>query len=229
MQVLLNELKAARIFTSSDDSRYAICGVRIECVKGKRPLLIATDAARLLVIQSNAPICEMDEARTIHNEAIDVIESISGITRGIEETKISIEPEKDSRTAVFSLSGKWKHKMTDAIIDVTDTGKFPNWRFVIPKHDENSMAQRYLINGTYMEDFSKAVKLVDRKTEAALCFYVYSALSAMVVRRNDCERFFGLIMPIRWHGKEDGMPKNPLLDWLELDSTNKSIDDVAAI
>lgn len=111
MQVLLNELKAARIFTSSDDSRYAICGVRIECVKGKKPLLISTDGRRLLIIQSRTDNCEKDEARTLSNTAIDTVVKMAESSKSLLGQKIDITLNPENREAIFEQVACWKLRL----------------------------------------------------------------------------------------------------------------------
>ena len=50
----VKEIQAAMLFASHDESRPAICGVRVETFTNKPPLLVATDGKRLLALQSLA-------------------------------------------------------------------------------------------------------------------------------------------------------------------------------
>ena len=191
-----NELKAALLFASEDESRYVLNGLLIECRGLGRPTIIATDGKRLAVIETLAEQSgEAGEDRSLllRAEFITALVALSKALGGKLFPWIEFTNRKGSKQVQVAFVG------SKCVIDVEDgaliEGEYPNWRGILPaKKAERKPLNDLGLNAEYIGDFAKAAKIMEADTPIVQMNLIGKE-SAIEVRLYSLPQFYGLIMP----------------------------------
>lgn len=201
--VMRQELQAALIFASDDETRLDINSVHIETLPRKRPLVIATDGKRISVIESDA-LQELNgeeiENDIAHSFAINsgVVKSLVALSKAIGAKLfplICLENKPGSKRLEATLIGR------EVTLSIDDggliNGTYPEWRQVIPpKHIERSPVSEIALSAEYAADYAKAAKALESKT-SAMNMNLIGKDAGIEVKIGQIDKFYSLIMPIR--------------------------------
>lgn len=191
-----NELFAALIFASQDESRYVLNSVKIESKKDQRPLLIATDGRRLCAIESTADSDNLPDEDGDIILAADFIKPLCALSKsrgGKLFPWICIESNSTNKSLVVELLGCGIIVRADerAIVDA----EYPQWRGIIPNKSTPLVPVSDIgLNAEYVGDFAKASKLMtDEAPQISMGFT--SEDGVVHVRLAGVAGFYGVIMP----------------------------------
>lgn len=225
--VRLCELEAMRPFMSEDESRYVLCGMRVEIHDGKT-LLIATDGRRLAVLQSQCKFALPPQASSvgfiIPSQLFDrmqwktehwVGDGYGGMEKGAygrNDPYNFVLIEFDSETNRVRLTHQGPKYTVEA--DVIDGG-YPNWRKVIPgDRPEQPTVVFRSINTEYLAAFGKAARSLEGGFETVTVWFHGgndSVPGPVEVQSISVPYFYGVLMCC----KTDVAPPMPP-DWLKL-------------
>ena len=200
--VPLRELRAARIFSSDDETRYVLCGVRIKSANGQL-YVMATDGRRVGIIKSENPGIETDVEFSIPNTAIDLIWKAKTDDDGedaiephdVSLVTIGLYPDAETEKPRLTISFHGMQIVCDAI-----SGDYPKLSNVIPA-GERSSANLISINGEYMDSFVRAANILLGSINYCLSFQFQGGeFGAIEVQVAGFPSFYGLIMPARTWG-----------------------------
>ena len=199
--VLTNEIKAAMLFASTDESRYVLNGVLFQALAGKQPILISTDGRRLAVIETDA------EQPASDGESVEVVIASSFLKPLCAFAKsqaliVSIEPHPPKR-CVFNMFGA--HCVVDSEEGALIEGQYPNWKQVVPAGEKNPVSQMAL-NSDYIGDYSKAGKLLGLDF-TLVALNIFNASGAMEVRLGGKPNFYGVVVPCMVDHPKDFKPE----------------------
>jgi hypothetical protein len=204
------ELSAALLFASTDESRYVLNGVLIECRTAgvSKPTLVATDGRRLAVIET---IADQDfderEDRSLLLKA-DFIKPLCSLSKSLGGKnnpwiQFSNKAGSNQVRAVFVGS--------NCVVDVEDgaliEGQFPNWRQILPaKNSVRRPINDLGINSEMVGDFAKAAKIMESETPI-IQMNLIGKEAAIEVRLCSLPSFYGLIMPCKADESIDYQPE----------------------
>jgi len=189
------ELKAALIFASTDESRMTLNGVRIEVTPEREtPMLVACDGRRLVAIESAAVQSEVateDHAITLDPEFANIIVHLSKACGGKISSWIELENNPGSKRLVATVYGK------DVYLDVHAgaliEGTYPDWRKVIPsKSKQREPISDIGLNAELVGDFAKAAKVMECLPVVQM--NLVGKEQCVEVRLTACAQFYGLVM-----------------------------------
>lgn len=189
------ELAAALLFASTDETRYIINGLLIE-YDGETPLIVATDGRRLAAIKSIASQ-EKDEPGEAGSFVLraDFAKAIIQIVKAFGGTIMpwfSIETKAGStQVSVEHIGGGFSLQCSDNALVV---GEFPNWRQACPPRTRKREPVADLaLNGEFVGDFAKAAKLLGSK-QPLVQMSLVGKLGAVEVSLAGVQSFYGVIM-----------------------------------
>ncbi len=125
-----NYLRAVAMMASRDETRLAICGVRVE-IEGRNAMLVGTDGRRLLAVQwqphpsSKEPLAPEPLAFTVPLSMIRMLKPARSLVH-----QTIVERYADG-TVGLDLGGSSRGMMLRG--KQPGEGKFPDWRCVPPK------------------------------------------------------------------------------------------------
>lgn len=209
LHVRIDELMAAMLFSSTDESRYVLNGVHIECKPGAKPILVSTDGRRLSVIETDSSQpedCPPFEASFVLRT--DILKPLCAFAKKITLGEIAIELHLPKRVIVHFLGG-------NSVLDCEDgalvEGDFPKWRACLPVGEKQPVPQ-VCINAEFIGDFAKASKILGCDAPL-LHVHLFTANSAIEVRLANKANFYGIVMPANGEATEFqpefvGMPES---------------------
>lgn len=200
MKIILSrqELLAALLFASTDESRFVLNGVCIEVGPNRAPLLIATDGKRLAAIEIHAVQEETFEAVHSFVLASDFLKLFAHLSKtcgGKVFPLLAIEVKPGSQRLIASVVGRpvFCEVEKDALI----VGNYPEWRKVIPaKSLPREPLSQLGLNAEYVADFAKAAKLLECDSPQ-LAMSLVGKEAAVEVKLCGNPNFYGLIMPVK--------------------------------
>ncbi len=220
------ELLAAMLFASSDDSRYILNGVCLKYRPGKKPIAIATDGRRLCVIESMAEQEDAPESNATECEIVlssSFLKPVCALNKALDSSEgkifslITFENKPGSeRVMVNVLMGMtWLESEKGAIIE----GKFPNWQTVVPpKNQKREPVSNLGMNAGYVGDFAKAAKLFNRDLPQ-IQLAITGKDKVIEIAIPGVPNFYGIFMPVKaddttefqpeFLGIVEGLPKKP--------------------
>ncbi len=193
-----SELRAALIFTSCDDTRFVLNGVKIEVVKGRQPKLIATDGRRLTVIETVEP---QDEGLK-PCEFIISRDFVKRITAFFSSKVLAISMEyHPSERLICSMAEEFVDSEKGAIIP----GKYPNWLQIIPG-GEKEPVKKLAVGAEFIADYHKAAKLLEKKG-ASLVANLFSETMAIEITISELPNFYSILMPCKQTDESGRQPE----------------------
>jgi hypothetical protein len=227
--VRVDELEAARIFASVDESRVAICGVRVE-VSRDHAKLIGTDSRRLAVIRckDHSP-SETDGAFTVPTRLIDRL--VVSIGERDPDSDCWDEPRRDGAVCLAHDDERNEVTLTvDGLFSIScpsvQQHPFPKWRNVIPQGEPQPVPE-FSINPYLLDGFQKARhRLTGNHIDGVRLRHFAGKTDGepgpVEVRFAGVEKFYGLLMLMRCTDP----PPPELPTWLDLEP--KKEESVAA-
>ncbi len=211
------ELLAAALFVSNDESRHVLNGVSIEMVEGhEKPLIVATDGRRLITIESLAEqrglmedgfTCFMsDHQMLLRADFLKIITQLSKAAGGKLMPWIMLENNPGSPRLVASIVGA-------PVFLAIDTGAFiegtyPAWRRTLPAKDmvREANTRELGLNAEYIGDFAKAAKILEASSPAVQMDIV-GREGAVQVQLSGLRNFYGLIMQCKLQDEVEYQPE----------------------
>lgn len=203
-----NELRAAMIFASKDDTRFTLCGVLVEVdpLKHAKPLLVSTDGRELAVIESIAeqPAQVGVGSFLFSSDFLKPIAALSKTIGGKIYPWIEFDVTEMSKACAIELVGR------DCRLEVAQgaliEGEFPMWRRVLPsKKALRQPLNDLAINSELMANFAKAAK--ELNANPVLQMNLISEESGIEVRITASLQFYGLIMPCKTDKETEYQPE----------------------
>lgn len=203
--VLLNEIKAAILFASTDDSRYVLNSVNFECRPGAKPLLVGCNGRTLGVIETDAEQLDYSQPDAADKlppcdcrftMGIAALKPFCAFAKAVDNADVggmvTIEYHHPTRVVIhIPCGGTVVDFEKGAVIE----GDFPNFRQVVPVGDKTPVSHLG-INPEYVADFGKAGKLLGADP-ALLQVNMFSATQAYEIRIGGKPNFYGLLMPVK--------------------------------
>jgi len=200
--VLVNEFKAAVLFSSTDESRFVLNSVHFVARPNRQPIMVSTDGRRLAVIETQADNKEsniFDEvAFTV---SADFLKPLCAFA-GKHSLTLTLEPHLPDRI-IFVMPSLAVDSEKGAIVDCN--GGFPNWEQVLPQGEKESVNE-IGFNAELMADFAKAAKLLCAESPG-LRVNLFSEDSAMEIKIAGKPNFYGVLMPTRSIEAEKWQPE----------------------
>jgi hypothetical protein len=206
-----NELMAALLFASTDESRCTLNGVLIEGHAGvtAHPTIVATDGRRLAVIETVADQQDGDsmEEHTmlLKSEFVKPLCALSKALGGKNNPWIQFSNNPGSKQVAVAFIG------SQCVVDVEDgaliDGVFPEWRMIVPsKKAKREPINDLGLNAEAVGDFAKAAKIMEASTPIVQMNLVGKE-QAIEVRLYSLPQFYGIIMPCKVDDSVDYQPE----------------------
>lgn len=195
------ELAAALLFTSNDDSRMVLNSLCLTYRPGESPIAVSTDGRRLCVINAAFP----QEPEAVEGAesfelvlASDFVKPVCAIAKALGGKLfplITIEHKPGSKRVVVSLMGgkTFLECEEGAIVE----GKYPNWKAVVPsKRAVRAPVSELALNSDFVGDYGKLVKIFDAPSPVVNMNLVGKD-SQIEIRLPSVPNFYGLVMPCK--------------------------------
>ena len=201
------ELLAALLFASKDESRYTLNAVQIEVSPNKKPIMVATDGRRLAVIKTAA---EQEEEFTEKHSMLPssaFVRPICALSKALGGKNfpwISIENKPGSLRVFLEFIGANFHMEAEqgALVE----GEFCKWRAVLPDKKLPRTGLKDLgINADFVGDFAKAAKVLEAETPVIQMNLAGGEAIEVIIPSVDT--FYALIMPCRINEVKDYQPE----------------------
>lgn len=189
------ELAAALLFASNDESRFVLNGVQIEVRRNKTPVVVACDGRRLVAIETNAQ--QEDEFEDNHNfilrpDFVKLFVALSKACGGKLFPWICLENNPGSKRVKVSLIGG--NVLLDVEAGSLIEGDYPAWRKVLPgKLKEREPISEIGLNAESVGDFAKAAKIMEAESPIVQMNLVGKE-AQVEVKIKGLPTFYGLIM-----------------------------------
>ena len=199
-----NELEAINLASSTEASRYYLCGVLIEPLEDGTVALVAMDGHRLASLRY-APA--NPAAKDSFILATDDIKKIIGMVKAEAKTtnkqfrdKLAIKIEKEGVKLTLSVVLKNgedvsipKGSFTTKEVD----GNFPDYARVIPSCDDSTTSE-ISFNTDYMADFGKMAKLITENRDfPQIKMQISDVAGPIKIAMPHNSEFLGVLMPMR--------------------------------
>lgn len=189
------EIQAALLFTSTDETRYTITGLSIEARAGKLPTVAATDGRRLVALETAAEQREEtaeDFKVIMRPDFAKAITVLSKAVGGKNNPWICLEIKPGSKRVMVEFIGAdtFLESECGALIE----GTFPDWRKVMPaKRQKRQPITDIALNAEFIGDFAKAAKLLEAESPLVQMNLVGKE-QQVEVKIKGLSNFYGLVM-----------------------------------
>lgn len=200
MKVVLSrqEILAALIFASNDDSRFVLNGACIEVGPKSTPIIVATDGRRLSVIESAAEQSEPFSDKHSFILRSDFLKAVCALSKAVGGKTfpwIEFEIKPGSKRCTVSFIGG--HCFLEAEENALIEGNFPNWRPIVPVINGDRVGVSDLgLNAELVGDYAKVAKLFDLDSPL-IQMRMVAKDKAIDVRISNLPSFYGVIMPCK--------------------------------
>lgn len=192
------ELLAALVFASQDDSRYVLCGVNIEATPGSKPIMVTTDGRRLVVIETQAEQEEdLEEGHSLLLRA-DFVKAVCALSKAVGAklfpwVTFDNKPGSKQITVAFVGGGCTLWSEGGALIE----GEYPKWRQVVPpKNMVREPVNNLGLNAAFLGDFAKAAKIMGLDI-SIVQMHLVGQDKAVEVKIGSLENVYGIVMPCK--------------------------------
>jgi hypothetical protein len=200
------ELAAAALFASKDESRYVITGVLIDFPEGSKPRLISTDGRRITVINSLAEQESLGgPSILIRPDFIKLFVSYSKACGGKLFPWLRFELVAGGNgVCVSAVGGKSNLVIEDGCFI---EGQFPEWQKTLPsKRAARSPISDLGLNSEFIGDYAKAAKLLEADSPIIQMNLVGSE-SMVEVRISGVDNFYSLLCQTRINQELEYQPE----------------------
>lgn len=205
-QINLRTLRAVAIAMSTEDSRYYLNGVLVEC-RADSVTYVATDGHRMIAMRMAIESPEEFEGGILTGDFIIPAE----ICNAYKPTGKSWAGDCD----VLARDGEsLKLAKAGRVFKPVD-GTFPDWRRCVPR-ETSGIVGHY--NATYVGDFAKFLKLMGQSGQP---FIQHNGESPALVRFASVDSAFAVLMPMRM-GAREGLPA-----WMNETATVEELSQAA--
>lgn len=193
------ELLAAALFASTDETRYVINGLALQRNRrGAKPVVVATDGRRLVVLETVADQPETEDeglfSVVMAPVFCQIVCAISKTVGGKLQPWVEFDIKEHVVTAtVVGAEAEFTVRRMTAVID----GEFPKWKDVLPPRDTARVAVTEIgFNAEYLGDFAKAATLLGA-SDKLVNMNLVGKDSAVEVKMPSVGTFYGLVMPCK--------------------------------
>lgn len=205
-----NELRAARLFCSNDETRFVINSILFE-VSNNRILIVSTDGRRILALCCKCQAFEQVESVVkfaINKSVVDMLLTHRGFVDFNEdedgEDIITENPIGFVFTLAVSDAGEIAVEIATPYGSVVATekngglmaGKYPDWRKVCRETPEAKPAGRISLNPDLLLDFKRAAKYLNRDANGVSLVF-HDDVNAIEIFSEKLPEFYGLLMPMK--------------------------------
>jgi DNA polymerase III sliding clamp (beta) subunit (PCNA family) len=198
-----NELEAIALASSTEASRYYLCGVLIEPLEDGTVALVATDGHRLSSLRY-AP--QNPAAKDSFILASDDIKKIVSMAKAEAKTtdkqfrkNLAIKIEKEGVNLTLSIvlkDGEDVSLPRGSFTTKEVDGNFPDYARVIPSCEDSTTTETSF-NADYMADFGKMAKLITGSRFPQIALKLNDANGPMKIIMPHNSEFLGVLMPMR--------------------------------
>jgi hypothetical protein len=202
--VSIQELLAASIFASVNESRYVLNGVCVEVKPNASPLMLATDGRRLVAIETE---CAQEGEFTEEYQFILPVDVVKAI-HSVAKPKLKLFPWVALETKPGSKRLQVHFIGHQSVLDAENgliEGAFPAWRQVLPSGEKTPVTELGL-NAEFVGDFTKAAKFLG-VTEPLIQMNIYSNTAAIEIRMGQKANFYAVLMPCKLMESIDYQPE----------------------
>ena len=187
-----NEIQAALLFASRDQTRYTLCSLHVEIKPELPPLLVTTDGRRLCCIKASCPdeLPTVAESVTLDAEFLKQACQISSAA-GRKNNLIYIETDGEKATATVIGAGVSFSKDKGVL-----NGYYPGWKQVLPDLNQRKAINGISLNAHYLADYAKAKTLLGLR-ESSLQINFADDLSPVEIQFHGCDYFYSVLMPMK--------------------------------
>jgi hypothetical protein len=205
-----NELLAALLFASTDESRYTLNSVCVQVKRGSKPIIVATDGRRLAVIKTVAD--QVDEFTESHDLLLcsEFVRPICALSKTLGGklfpwVQFGITPGSKRVTVELVGAGLVLHADRNAVVE----GAYPKWELALPqksKHGRTPITDMG-INAELVGDFAKASKILECKNGPVVQMNLVGKEAAVEVKIIGAENFYGLVMQCKCDNSVEYQPE----------------------
>lgn len=205
------ELQAALLFASNDESRWILNSVVVEVQRGKaKPNIIATDARRLVVIETLAEQKDRfsrDHQLVMNAGFIKAICAMSKALGGKLFPWIQFKNEPGSKRVFIEFVGSDFYMEAEKGILVE--GDYPGWRQVLPSTRKSARVgiTDLGMNAEFVGDFAKAAKFLNPKSAPTIQMNLVGKEQQVEVKIPGLDHFYGLVMQCKLDESVDYQPE----------------------
>lgn len=204
------ELAAAMLFASTDDTRYVLTGIQVIVSERRdKPVVVATDGRRLTVIETIAE--QEDTFDKLHDFILrpDFVKPIVALSKAFGGKLfpwIRIETKPGSKRIALGLVGN-DHLHLEIDEGALIEGVYPDWQKVMPsKRAERQPISELGINSEFVGDFAKAAKLLEARTPV-IQMNLVGKESQVEVKLAGLPNFYGLVMQCKLDDSVEYQPE----------------------
>lgn len=189
------EMAAAILFASDDESRFVLNGLQVEVREGKLPVVVACDGKRLVAIETNAQ--QEEEFEDNHSfilrpDFVKLFVALSKACGGKLFPWICLENNPGSKRVKVSLIGG--SVLLDVETGALIEGDYPQWRKVLPgKLKEREPISEIGLNAEFVGDFAKAAKIMEAESPI-IQMNLVGKEAQVEVKIKSLPTFYGLVM-----------------------------------
>lgn len=218
----ITELWAMSLFMSEDESRLAICGVRIELPAGhNRARLIATDGRRLALLESAELIDSPPTEGKAFTLPAALVRQCAGLEDKAPEKNDEVNGSYDEVTGALNL--RVNGSEYTGTVPQAPAAKYPKWREVIPKTvPPKQVPPVFPANLIFLHSFQRALSALkgeSSRLRATTQVRVRAVSEPFEITDRVFARFYGLLMPLNVNDDPEpaGAP-----DWAKVEMETKA-------
>lgn len=186
-KIKLPVLQAMLAFTSTDETRYVLNGVLIECRKGGGVRMVATDGRRLL---AHEPEWETDRSEPVSFIFPSSVLRAVALKDYHRDIRMEFHPATQQISMVFGMAGYEEFTLSCKAID----GTYPSWQQIVPNPLPTEFpAKRMALNRHFFGELIEAIDALDGK-DNSVTFSAVDDGGPLVAKTL---RSTALLMPLR--------------------------------
>ena len=203
-ELTINTLKAIALASSTEETRYYLCGVLFERYQNDSIRLVATDGHRMHMADRGAHEIT-DDLAPIHNgivstgdiKKLDAMIKLDAKAKSVKINGYDLELKIEFLGTDFKLIAYKGEIEIASIIGKFIDGTFPDYRRIIPREEGlRAGGNIACYRAAYLADFGKAAKLLGSNTEAIIIVNNKADGPARIVLNNNEEDFLGILLPM---------------------------------
>lgn len=194
IKVLASNFVAASIVSSTEETRYYLCGVYIQPHPVKGAILVATDGQRLVAVHDEEATCNKPAIISLDKAALKLLQRFDG----------SLEIDSDGIATFGTYRG-----VASSFID----GTFPDWQRALSpiiggaknRFHGKPVFSIAAFNGRYLGSFERVANALS-KGDMMVRVVSFSASDPTLILFPNTPHAYGVLMPMRAPNEEFAMP-----------------------
>lgn len=207
------ELLAALLFASTDETRFVITGLCVNYRPNRKPTMVATDGRRLCVIEAQF---EQEQDDTPDGERSIIlsggfVKTVCALNKALDTSEGKLFPlitfSNDPGSSRVTVQTLTEQVFLDAHSGAIIEGVYPDWQKCVPSRRQPREPVAQLgMNAAYVGDFAKAAKLFNRDLPQIQMALVGKDQVIEIVIPG-VPNFYGLFMPVKADDSTEFQPE----------------------